>query len=153
MYVPRAMYSFRMSFWIVPAIASRRTPRSSATTTYIARSVDAVALIVIEVDTRSSGMPSRRTCMSSTVSMATPTRPTSPTARGESESIPICVGRSKATESPVWPAARRCRKRAFVSAAVPKPAYWRIVQRRPRYIVGWTPRVKGNRPGSARSRS
>ena len=32
-------------------------------------------------------------------------------------------------------------------AAVPKPAYWRIVQSRPRYIVGCTPRVNGNSPG------
>ena len=30
---------------------------------------------------------------------------------------------------------------------VEKPAYWRIVQSRPRYIVGWTPRVNGNSPG------
>ena len=30
MYVPRAMYSLRMSFWIVPASAARGTPRSSA---------------------------------------------------------------------------------------------------------------------------
>ena len=42
---------------------------------YIASSVDAVALIVIDVDTLSSGMPSSSTCMSSTVSIATPTRP------------------------------------------------------------------------------
>ena len=31
MYVPRAMYSFRMSFWIVPVSASPGTPCSSAT--------------------------------------------------------------------------------------------------------------------------
>ena len=36
---------------------------------------------------------------------------------------------------------------------VAKPAYWRIVQSRPRYIVGWTPRVNGNSPGRPRSRS
>jgi len=35
----------------------------------------------------------------------------------------------------------------FDSAAVEKPAYWRIVQKRPRYMVGWTPRVKGYSPG------
>ena len=34
-----------------------------------------------------------------------------------------------------------------------KPAYCRIVQRRPRYIVGWMPRVKGNAPGSPRASS
>ena len=46
----------------------------------------AVALIVIEVETRSRGMPSKRTLMSSIESMATPTRPTSPRARAWSES-------------------------------------------------------------------
>ena len=35
--------------------------------------------------------------------LETPVRPTSPRAIGSSESSPICVGRSKATESPVWP--------------------------------------------------
>ena len=40
----------------------------------------AVALIVIDVDTRSSGMPSKSAAMSSIESIATPTRPTSPAA-------------------------------------------------------------------------
>jgi hypothetical protein len=40
----------------------------------------AVALIVIEVDTRSSGIRSKSAAMSSIESMATPTRPTSPAA-------------------------------------------------------------------------
>ena len=31
MYVPRAMYSFKMSFWMVPRIFSPGTPCSSAT--------------------------------------------------------------------------------------------------------------------------
>ena len=122
------MYSLRMSFWIVPLSAPRAMPRSSATTMYMASSVAAVALMVIDVDTRSSGIASSSACMSSTLSIATPTRPTSPSARGESESMPICVGRSKATDSPVWPASSSRRKRAFVSLAVPKPAYWRMVQ-------------------------
>ena len=113
---------------------------------YIARSVAAVALMVIDVDTESSGIPSSSVCMSSTVSIATPTRPTSPTARGESESMPICVGRSNATESPVCPASSSWRNRVFVSAAVPKPAYCRMVQSRPRYMLAWTPRVYGKLP-------
>jgi hypothetical protein len=46
----------------------------------------AVALMVIEVEMRSSGMSAKRRCMSSSESMATPTRPTSPSASGESES-------------------------------------------------------------------
>ena len=60
-----------------------------------------MALIVIEVDTPSNGIPSKRRRMSSRVSMATPTLPTSPAASGWSESRPIWVGRSKATLSPV----------------------------------------------------
>jgi hypothetical protein len=40
----------------------------------------AVALIVIDVDARSSGIPSNSSAMSSIESMATPTRPTSPVA-------------------------------------------------------------------------
>ncbi len=42
--------------------------------------------MVIEVDTSPSGMPSRSTAMSSTLSTATPTLPTSPAASGASES-------------------------------------------------------------------
>jgi hypothetical protein len=30
---------------------------------------------------------------------------------------------------------------------VPKPEYWQIVHRRPRYPSGKLPRVKGNTPG------
>src|SRR5947208_2093281 len=37
--------------------------------------------------------------------------------------------------------------RRFVSSAPPNPANIRIVHGRPRYIVGWMPRVKGNSPG------
>ena len=48
------------------------------------------------------------------------------------------VGRSKAVESPVFAlvdvlaASRRYLKRALVSSAEPKPANWRMVQRRVR---------------------
>ena len=68
--------------------------------------------------------------------MATPTLPTSPRASWWSESRPICVGRSNATERPVWPFSVRYLKRALVSWAVPKPAYWRMVHGLPRYMVG-----------------
>ncbi len=44
------------------------------------------ALMVIDVDTLSSGMPSKRTSMSRSESMATPHTPTSPSARSWSES-------------------------------------------------------------------
>ena len=79
--------------------------------------------------------------MSSSESIATPTLPTSPLAIGWSESYPICVGRSNAMDSPVCPLSSRNRYRWFDSAAVPKPAYWRIVHRRPRYMSRWMPRV------------
>jgi hypothetical protein len=64
-------------------------------------------LIVIEVDTSSSGIPSKTRSKSWIVSMATPDLPTSPAAIAASESYPICVGRSKAIDSPVWPSSSR----------------------------------------------
>ncbi len=105
-------------------------------------------LMVMELDTSPRGMPSRRSFMSRMEQMETPTLPTSPTARGLSASWPIWVGRSKATERPVWPALRSAWYRWFDSLALPKPAYWRMVQWRPRYMVGCTPRVKGYSPGN-----
>ena len=66
-------------------------------------------MIVIEVETLSNGMPPNRVRMSSMESIATPTLPTSPCAIGSSESYPIWVGRSKATDSPVEPFAISCR--------------------------------------------
>ena len=98
------MYSLSTSFWIVPVSWPGCAPCSSPTVWYISSSTAAGALIVIDVDTPSSGMPSNRVRMSPTASMATPTLPTSPCATRASESYPIWVGRSKATESPVVPA-------------------------------------------------
>ena len=86
MYVPRAMYSLRMSFWVVPEIAARSTPWASAAATYSASRIGAVALIVIEVLTWPSGSPSSRIAMSARLEIGTPTRPTSPSASGASES-------------------------------------------------------------------
>jgi len=80
MNVPRATYSLRMSFWTVPESAAGAMPRRFAVATYIASRMMAVELIVIEVDTRSSGMSANRTSMSSIESIAPPTRPTSPAA-------------------------------------------------------------------------
>ena len=153
MKVPRATYSLRTSFCAVPEIFSRGTPCLSATATYIATSTGAGALIVIDVDTVSSGMPSNTVSMSARESIATPTWPTSPAARSSSESRPIWVGRSNAVDSPGCPCESRNLKRSFVASGVPKPAYWRIVHGRPRYIVGWMPRVNGYWPGKPRSRS
>jgi hypothetical protein len=109
-------------------------------------------LIVIDVVTRSSGMPSNSVSASASDVTATPHFPTSPSDNGWSGSRPMSVGRSNATESPCEPCSSRYLKRAFVSAALPKPANWRMVQTLPRYIVWCTPRVYGNWPGSPRSR-
>ena len=131
-----AMYSLRMSVWIVPRSCARGTPCSSPTTRYIASAIAADELIVIEVETSPSGISEKSTRMSSSEAIATPSRPTSPSARGESESTPISAGMSNAHESPVWPWSSRYRKRSFVSCAVPNPANCRIVHSRPRYIDG-----------------
>ena len=72
-----AVYSLRMSFCVVPVSRDPAIPRSSATTRYIASSTAAGALIVSEVETSSSGMPSNSACMSTTVSTATPILPIS----------------------------------------------------------------------------
>ena len=110
-------------------------------------------LMVIDVVTRSRGMPSKSVSMSRSDETATPHLPTSPRESGWSGSRPMRVGRSNATESPPPPCSSRYLKRAFVWAALPKPANWRIVQSFPRYIVSWMPRVYGYWPGSPRSRA
>ena len=96
--------------------------------------IAAGALIVIDTLTRSSGIPSNSVSMSWSVSTATPSRPTSPSDRGWSESWPINDGMSNAVDNPVWPCSSRYWKRGLVSCAVPNPANWRIVHSRPRYI-------------------
>jgi hypothetical protein len=124
------MYSLRMSFWVVPLSSSGGTPCSSATSSYSSSNNEPGALMVIDVETSPSGMSCISSRMSSIESMATPVRPTSPSESGWSESSPSWVGRSKATESPVWPRSSSSRKRWLVSSADEKPAYWRIVQGR-----------------------
>ena len=103
---------------------------------YMASRIQAVGLIVIETEIVSRSIPAKSASTSSMVSTATPSRPTSPSDRGSSESYPISVGISKSHDSPVCPCAMRYLKRPFVSSPVPKPAICRIVQSRPRYIVG-----------------
>ena len=85
--------------------------------------------------------------MSARVSMDTPRRPTSSSARSSSESRPIWVGRSKAQATPWLPCSKRNFQRWLVSSAVPKPEYRRMAQGRTRYMAGYTPRVKGYWPG------
>ena len=117
-----AWYSFKMSFWSVPPRRWRGVPCSSATTRYMAMMTAAGELMVIEVVTALRSMPANKVAMSSTVSMATPALPTSPRAKGSSESRPSSVGMSKAVDSPVPPLARSWWNRAVVSLADPKPA-------------------------------
>ncbi|MNL84690.1 hypothetical protein D3C87_2127380 [compost metagenome] len=70
----------------MPEICRTSTPCFSATTWYMASSTAAGALIVIEVVTRSSGMPAKSVSMSAKESIATPVLPTSPRAMASSES-------------------------------------------------------------------
>ena len=85
-HAPRAPNSLSRSFCTVPAIRAGATPCFSATAWYIASSTGAVALMVNEVVTWSSGIPAKISSMSASESIATPTRPTSPCASGASES-------------------------------------------------------------------
>ena len=80
------MYSFRMSFCTVPVSLAVSQPERRAAVTYKARRMVAVVLMVMEVETSSSGMPAKSRSMSSMESIATPALPTSPAAQGESES-------------------------------------------------------------------
>ncbi len=101
------MYSFRQSFWIVPPSLLNGIPRSSAAARYIAHTIEAGPLMVIDVVTSSSGILSKRIRMSASELTATPSRPTSPRDIGSSASRPMSVGMSNAVESPVTPCARR----------------------------------------------
>ena len=85
-YVPRAMYSFSTSCWMVPPTFARSAPCFFAAATYIASKIEPVALMVIEVVTLSRGSPSVSASMSASDEIATPTLPTSPSACGSSES-------------------------------------------------------------------
>ena len=57
MYSFWALYSLRMSFWMVPASRSSGTPCFSALTRYIAQTIAAGLVIVIETVTSPTGMP------------------------------------------------------------------------------------------------
>ena len=102
-----AMYSLRMSAWSVPPSLARGIPLFSAVTMYCASAIAAGPLIVIEVVIEPRSIPSNSVSMSRIESIATPHRPTSPRACGLSESKPIKVGISKATESPICPCESR----------------------------------------------
>ena len=65
--------------------------------------IAAGALIVIDTLTSPRSIPANSVSMSSSVSTATPSRPTSPSERAWSESWPISDGMSNAVDSPVCP--------------------------------------------------
>ena len=136
MYSFWAIYSLRISFWVVPRSCSGRTPCFSAVAMYMAQMIAAGELMVMLVETLSRGIPSRRISISFKEETATPHFPNSPNASGASVSKPIRVGRSKAIDNPVWPCSRRYLNRALVSSAVPNPANMRMVHSRPRCRVG-----------------
>ena len=75
-----------MSFWIVPRSRPGSTPWRFATAMYIASRIEAGALIVMLVETWSSGISWNRVAMSSREEIETPTLPTSPMAIGSSAS-------------------------------------------------------------------
>ena len=104
-----AMYSLRMSFCSVPPSFEYGMPCSSAAARYMAKRIGAGELMVIDVVTAPTSIPLKRVSMSSTELTATPQRPTSPSAWGESESWPMSVGMSKATDRPIWPWSSRNR--------------------------------------------
>ncbi len=95
-----------MSVCNVPLSLEMSAPWRSAATRYITKTGTAGPEMVIDVVTRSSGMSPNRTSMSAAESIATPQWPTSPSERGSSESLPINVGMSNATERPPPPRAR-----------------------------------------------
>ena len=101
-----AMYSLKMSVWSVPSSVDRSAPCRSAATRYMQKTGTAGPEMVIEVVTPARSMPSNSTSMSAAESTATPQWPTSPSDCGSSESRPISVGMSKATERPPPPAPR-----------------------------------------------
>ncbi len=98
-----AMNSLRMSFCRVPLTLVKGTPCFSATAKYMQSRIAAGELMVMEVETSASEIPSNSRSMSARESMATPQWPISPRLVGASESWPIRVGMSNATERPVCP--------------------------------------------------
>ena len=92
----------------MPERARQSAPCFSATARYIAKIIAAGELIVIDVVMSPREMPSNSVSMSARDATLTPHLPTSPSESGWSGSRPISVGRSKATLSPVPPAASNC---------------------------------------------
>ena len=88
---------------MVPEIFLISAPWRFAKAIYNANKIKPDALIVMDVLTVSKLIPLNNRSISSMVSTATPTFPTSPLAIASSLSYPICVGKSKATLNPFTP--------------------------------------------------
>ena len=138
-----AWYSFKMSFCSVPPKRARGVPLRSACAMNIENKTAAGELMVIEVVILPKSMSRYRSSMSSTVSIATPQRPTSPSDMVSSLSRPNSVGISNAVDKPSPPELMMSLNRLLVSSAVPKPANIRMVHNFDRYIEAYGPRVYG----------
>ena len=90
-------------------------------------------------------------CRRSSRSPRPPCRPRPRRAGDRSRDPSGSAGRTRTTARSGRRASRNL-KRWLVDSAVPKPAYWRIVHGRPRYIDGYTPRVNGASPGRRAAR-
>ena len=103
------MYSFKMSVCSVPSSVFQSTPCRSAVARKNANRMAAGPLMVIEVLIRPRSIPSNSASKSDSESVATPHLPTSPSLTGSSESRPMRVGMSKATDNPPCPCASKNR--------------------------------------------
>jgi len=147
MYVPLAMYSFRMSFessrpesceprrsFLPPLCTLRAEPWRER-------------WMVIDVVTFPRSIPPKRVSMSGCCR--------SPRRFSRLHPLQRRIGiephlrrKVKSHDRPVCPELMRKWYRRFVSSASPNPAYWRMVQCLPRYMVEYTPRVNGYCPAS-----
>ena len=85
------------------AFLTRSTATSERTITW----EDGNAYPVIDVEISSSAIPMNRTSISASELTDTPQMPTSPADCTSSASRPMSVGKSNATDNPVWPCSRR----------------------------------------------
>ena len=108
--------------------------------------MEAVEFIVIETEISSRLIFSKRRSISSIVEIGTPDFPISPKDISSSESYPICVGKSNATDKPLTPFLISFKYLLFDSETDEKPAYCLIVHNLSWYIFLYIPFSKGNLP-------
>ena len=112
----------------------------------------AVALIVIDVETRSSGMPVEQ--LRHVLDRVDRDADAADFARGQ-RMVGVVAHLRRQVERDAQAADALREQVAVALRSTPRrcrsPAYCRIVQSRPRYIVGWMPRVNGKSPGSPRA--